>query len=359
MKTYVLKGSINGRSVRRKIARTNVLDLDAARKRAKDLMLAFHGGTDPHAKRQESVTLRQALDAYLTARKDLRERTRQEYRSSMARLASWLDNPLCSITREMVESRHADIAADIAQNGQHSGHASANGAMRALRAVWNFAADRDAQLPRNPVRLKKQWHPVHARTRHVNGDAMPVFYQGVMELESTVGRDYILLLLFTGLRRREAASLQWADVDFTNRIIRLAGVKTKSGRKLDLPMTDLLHDLLVARRSVGSAFVFPANSKSGHVEEPRTFFDEIAEATGIRVSCHDMRRTFLSVAATCKLGSFVMQALVNHSVGGSVTADYVQMDVADLREPAQKICDKIKRLCAIEEVSGANVARMR
>jgi len=29
-------------------------------------------------------------------------------------------------------------------------------------------------------------------------------------------RDYLLLLLFTGLRRREAAAMQWSEVDFAS-----------------------------------------------------------------------------------------------------------------------------------------------
>ena len=40
-----------------------------------------------------------------------------------------------------------------------------------------------------------------------------MFYRAVMELENPVARDYLLLLLFTGLRRTEAARLTWADVD--------------------------------------------------------------------------------------------------------------------------------------------------
>src|SRR5262249_22280510 len=91
-------------------------------------------------------------------------------------------------------------------------------------------------------------------------------------LDNQVARDYLLLLLFTGMRRGEAAMLRWDDVDFALRVIRLPAARTKAGRKLDLPMTDIVSGLLAARRSVGrdaSGFVFPANSGSGHIEEPR------------------------------------------------------------------------------------------
>jgi len=42
-----------------------------------------------------------------------------------------------------------------------------------------------------------------------------------------------------------------------------------------------------------------------------------------------------------------LKALVNHSLGGDVTEGYVQMKIERLREPAQRIADKLKELCGI------------
>ena len=43
-----------------------------------------------------------------------------------------------------------------------------------------------------------------------------------------------------------------------------------------------------------------------------------------------------------------LKALVNHAIGGDVTEGYVQMTVERLREPAQKVCDRMIELCGIE-----------
>ena len=43
------------------------------------------------------------------------------------------------------------------------------------------------------------------------------------------------------MRRGEAAALRWDDVDFGLRVIRLPAARTKAGRKLDLPMTDIVN----------------------------------------------------------------------------------------------------------------------
>ena len=174
-----------------------------------------------------------------------------------------------------------------------------------------------------------------------------------------MARDYLLLLLFTGLRRREAAALQWAHVDFKQRVIRLPAASTKAGRKLDLPMSDFVHSLLVARRALGDAmWVFPSNSESGHIEEPRHPLDLVRDACGINVSAHDLRRTYVTTAESTDMSVLALKALVNHSLGKGVTEGYVQMSVERLREPAQRVCDRLKSLCGVAPVEGDNVKKL-
>jgi integrase len=234
--------------------------------------------------------------------------------------------------------------------------------MRALRVLYNFAADRAPSsnpMPPNPVRLKKLWLPVERRTRSVSVDELPKFYKAVCALPSPVARDYLLLLLFTGFRRNEAAALRWDEVDLKARVIRLPAARAKAGKKLDLPMTDFVHDLLVARRSIGDAkWVFPANSKSGHLEEPKFPLRMVAEATGIRVSVHDLRRTYITVSESTDMSVIALKALVNHSLGKDVTEGYVQMSAERLREPAQRVADKLKELIGIAPIAGGNVTKL-
>jgi cytochrome c biogenesis protein CcdA len=172
-------------------------------------------------------------------------------------LSDWLDLRLADITADMVENRH-----------RHIGGAIGNGTMRVLRVLWKFAAERTPGLPDSPVRLGRQWFPTPRRTRMVRFEDLPKFYRAVCDLPNPSARDYILLLLFTGLRRSEAASLTWeTDIDLPGRVIRIPGIRTKTGTKLDLPMSSFVHDLLVARRGLTrSKYVFIAV----HVTDPST-----------------------------------------------------------------------------------------
>jgi integrase len=362
-KTFVVQRDLPGGRTRRvTIGPANVLTVEAARDLAKATLADFYQGIDPKAGRRGSATLRGTLDAYLAARKTLREKSIKDYRAVIERyLASWLDRPLREITPEMVEARHRSLQTEVAAGGRYTGNATANATMQALRVLWNFAMEREPGLPPNPVsRLKRQWFPVHRRERCIRTEELPKFYAAVNVLPNAVQRDYLFLLLFTGLRRSEAGSLTWGDIDFGQRVIRVPAMRTKSGRKLDLPMSDFVHGLLVARRALGDArFVFPSNSGSGHVEEPKFPLAAIARATGISVSAHDLRRTFVTVAESSDISVLALKALVNHALGSDVTGGYVQMTAERLREPAQRVCDKMKELCGIVPMESGNVAGIK
>lgn len=353
-KSYIVQHALpDGTRRRVTIARTNVLSLDAAKVEAKKVLATFYSGKDPKSLGKGNATLRTTLADFLVARTNLKDRSREFYQENINRhLTAWLDVPLRNVSREMVLERLHKIAKDVKAKNRYSGNAAANAAFRAFRAVYNFEADRapeDNPLPRNPVRLQKSWLPVKARTRAVHSGDMKKFYKAVCGLDSPVAVDYFKLVTFTGLRRREAAGLQWQHVDFEQKIIRLPAEMTKATRSLPLPMSDFIFDVLKARREAtgDTKWVFPANSKSGHFEEPKSFLDDIAAASGVRISVHDLRRGFITTAESCDISVLALKALVNHALGNSVTESYVQMDVERLREPMQKVTDRLKELCGI------------
>jgi integrase len=375
--------------------------VDDARAEAGKLLVDLRAGRDPKLERRAGLTVKQVLDEYLEGRAKLRERSKADMRKTVNRyLSHWLNMPLRQITGEMVEERHRAIQKEVAerekdrqrtaakqeekraklgksagrarppQDDDHTikrtGHHAADGAMRALRSLWNFAAERDPNLHAlsNPVgRLRRAWFrssQKDRRERRVRSDQLPAFHKAVKALEGATARDYLLLLLYTGMRREEAASLKWDDVDLVERIVRIRRARTKGDRKLNLPMSDLVHDLVVARRAVGTdgPYVFPGDGKKGYIAEPRYPLGEVFKATGIYVSAHDLRRTYIDIAEATDMSAYALKALVNHAAGGDVTAGYLGMGVERLREPAQRVGDRIKTLCKIEMPSGAKVKRL-
>jgi integrase len=363
-KSYVVQHDVqNGPKGRRiTIGPTNVLQVGDARQQATELIALMLRGVDPKAKAKaeqeiravDKLTLSDALEIYLTARKDLKPKSASDYRRSVERyLSDWLDKPLKKITPDQVEERHREIQQAVARRRQTSlakGHSAANTTMRVLRLVWNHAAERNSSLPANPVkRLRRAWYPEDRRETVIRRTDLPKFFAALTDqtvVPNSVQRDYIRFVLFTGLRRQEAASLRWDEVDLDERVVRLSGKRTKSGRRLDLPMSDYMHDLLQSRRSIGldGPYVFPANSRSGHIAEPRHALDAIEKAADIKATVHDLRRTFVTVAESCDISAYALKGLVNHSYGNDVTAGYIVSDQDRLREPMQKVTDRLREL---------------
>jgi integrase len=355
-KSYVVQHALHdGRRRRVTLAPCNVMKLDQAVVEAKKVLATFYSGRDPKSLSRDNPTLKSTLEDYLALRTDLAANSRAFYSNNINRyLTPWLDLPLRSITREMVEERLRQIAKGVAGKGRddYKGNASANGTMRALRAMYNFASERAPAgnpFPQNPVKLRKVWLPVEARKGEVPAADLKKFYKAIAKVQSPVAADFVRLVLFTGFRRQEAASLAWAHVDLDDKIIRLPATSTKAKRALDLPMSDFVYKLLKSRRALGDTkWVFPSNSKSGHLEEPKFALAEIADECGVRVSCHDLRRTFVTISESADIPEIVLKALVNHSLkANDVTHGYIQMTAERLRVPAQKVCDQMKRLCGI------------
>jgi hypothetical protein len=80
--------------------------------------------------------------------------------------------------------------------------------MRVMRALFNFAAGQyeDSQgkslITDNPVARLSQtraWYRVERRQTYIKAHELSVWYAGVQTVANETLRDYLLLILFTGL----------------------------------------------------------------------------------------------------------------------------------------------------------------
>lgn len=368
-KSWVVQANLNGKAKRITIAPTNVLDPKAAWERAQPILADLYAGKDPKAERKRqakaSLTLAQALEKYL-AQPRLSAKTVAFYRSlAKQNLTPWLDRPLRSVSRDDVEARFSAISKDVAQRKAAgkvkggvnvTGAATANLSLHLFGSIWNHMAERDETLGRSPISiLRKQWHPLERRSRRLWDEDFPTFYRAVNALPNVIHRDLILFGLFTGLREQECAGLTWeSEVDLRHKMIRLPASRMKNRRLHELPMSTFIYDLLVARRAVGydGPFVFPGQGKSGASQSFSFAMMQVKAATGLNLSPHDLRRTFISVATNCEISAVALKRLVAHTTGDDVTDGYVVLSDADLRRAAQKVCDRLISLCGIQAPVG-------
>lgn len=352
MKSFVVETRIEGKVKRITLGKYGAITVEEARKQAKNLLGQIARGDNPIAEKKTNkikmMTLDSVFNDYLKARKDLKEFTVTDYKNVLRQvMPDWLGKPLINITREMIAKRHAEY-------GTTNSKARSNYAMRVLRAVFNFAVH-EYQLENgqpiisvNPVEYlshTRSWFRVDRKSTVIKSHQLAEWHEGLMLLteqedypQAMMWRDYFLLILFTGLRRMEAASLPWKDIDFKARTFTVQDTKNREIHTL--PMSDFLYELFLRRRQFKtSEFVFPAPSKTGHIMEPRKAMLKVAELSGVTFTVHDLRRTFATTAESLDLPAYALKRLLNHKMTHDVTAGYIMRDVERLRKPMQRISD--------------------
>lgn len=356
MKSFVVETRIEGKVKRITLGKYGAITVEEARKKAKDLLGQIARGNNPIAEKKSNkiklLTLDSVFNDYLKAHKDLKEFTVMDYRNVLRQvMADWLNKPLISISREMIAKRHAEY-------GTVNSKARSNYAMRVLRAVFNFAVH-EYQLENgqpiisvNPVEYlshTRSWFRVDRKNTVIKCHQLAQWHIGLMKLteqedysQAMMWRDYFLLILFTGLRRMEAASLPWKDIDFKSRTLTVQDTKNREVHTL--PMSDFLYELFLRRKQhKTSEFIFPSDSKTGHIMEPRKAMLKVAELSGVSFTVHDLRRTFATTAESLDLPAYALKRLLNHKMTHDVTAGYIMRDVERLRKPMQRISDFLVR----------------
>jgi len=351
-KSFIVEKRINGKVKRITLGRYGNLTVEQARGEAMKLLGEVATGRDPigekETERVKGITLQQAFDDYLLTRKNLKPSTIHDYKRSLnGPFKEWQNKALIDITKDMVELKHRAI-------GQ-TAQARANNAMRVLRAIFKHAqakyedADGKPILSFNPVdRLSntRAWFKVESRKTLIKSHQLGDWYQATLQLNNETTRDYLHLVLITGLRRSEASTLTWDNIDFKERSLTI--LETKNHQVHTLPLSDYLYDLLERRHEVKeSPYVFPSETERGYLIEPRNSVKRVSELSGVSFTLHDLRRTFITIAESLDIPAYALKRLLNHKDPNDVTAGYIVSNIDRLRDPMQKITNFILNNIAI------------
>lgn len=346
-----------------------------ARKAAGDYLHSMKEGVDPNAEKQRAKSVVTALtvrrvfsDYFETKEHRLRPKTKQVYESAINRcFADWLELSLADISEAMIAARHKQLSNANGKRGK--GEAQANQAMRVLRTLFNFAmiSYKDAQnqplLSSNPVKFLSQldlWNENKRRTSIISDQQLKPWFDAVMKLDNATTRDYLLLCLFTGLRRTEAMKLKWERVQYEGDkpMLSIPKEDAKTNCEHNVPLSDFVVALFKQRgkiRRIDNNYVFPGDRPGSHLVEPKRAIEKVIKESGVEFSMHDLRRTFETIAARLDIPYYALKKLLNHSTKNDITGGYVVLDIEHLRVPMQKIADHIKqcaRLTTESERSG-------
>lgn len=359
-KVYFAESKLNGKTVRVSIARHNVVTVDDARSQAKTILAEISSGKNPHdvekARKAKLITVAEVLESYIQTRGNLKPSTIQDYRHTfVAYLNDWQNKPIIEITKDMVEKKFRKIS--------ETSPSQANKTMRNFRAVMNYAIVKyednngESFMRNNPVSRLTQlraWHRNVRRNTLIKHYDLAPWYQAVMNLTNDsiapnreVVRDFLLLVLFTGLRRSEAARLTWNRVDLKDGTMIITDTKNHTDHTL--PLTDFLHDLLTRRKAEAKTqYVFPNETNTGFMTDPKKQIYNVIKESGVNFTVHDLRRTFITIAESLDISAYSLKRLLNHKMANDVTAGYIITDVERLRAPMQKITNYILKCIGLK-----------
>lgn len=315
-KTWYFQKDVGGQTRRVLIGRFPVISAQAARQTALGLALEMGRGAGK-AVQIGPPTLEQAMNVYLARPKLRSEDYKKGVRDCLQKhMKDWLRLPLDEISKQMVVRRHQELSAHPI---------GANRTLRMLRSIWNHAR-RTHDLPECPT-MAIEWNPEPPNGTVI--DDLKQWRQEVGALYNPIHSVFYELLLFTGLRKTEALTLEWKNVHEGHLHIPM----TKNGRSFDLPILQLHHEILAPLRGLHRKWVFPSpKSPEGRLTGPQRW----------RWNAHTHRRTFATVAVEAGVLEEVVGRLLNHTPLSITGQRYTRPSLEALRPAMGTICNELQ-----------------
>jgi integrase len=322
---------------------------EMARIEAKRLLAEVAAGRDPATTRQQernALTFGDLIDLYLA--EGTSHKKPATLKADLGRIKHHL-RPLLGTLRvdrigraEIERMRNAVAAGKTADSVASTekrrpgsipsgGKGAAAQCVALVSSIYEFGIGRSLCVD-NPARGVKK-APVRKIERFLSEAEIARLAEALDAEAQHSGNPYpvaaIKLLLLTGCRKGEIATLLWDHVDLERKCLRLPDSKT--GAKvvyLNAPARALFHEL---PRMVANPRVIPGMRAQGAGPAIDKVWSRVREAAGLLgVRLHDLRHSFASVGAAGGLSLPIIGALLGHK-HATTTARYAHLSADPLR----------------------------
>ncbi|MEM6824445.1 MAG: hypothetical protein AAF566_04980 [Pseudomonadota bacterium] len=250
-------------------------------------------------------------------------------------LGIWRDTPLEDLATEeggkIVAARHDAITARET-HPQHGGKYAANGAMRTLRVIYNWALERghirpnpEGRFPTKAVEYNRE--EAAGDRKSMSLDDLPGWWAAYLAMENRVRAEYQLFLLLSGSRAGAIATARWDHLDVAGRRLHIPTPKGGKARAYDIPLTrPMLACLARARRAanvyqpvLARDWIFPGDpskAKRGNGEFAGQMSLYATTEPKLPCSGHGLRHTYRNACEWAVVSENLSRKLMNHSQRG-------------------------------------------
>jgi integrase len=341
-KSYVAQYRARGQSRRYTIGDAAKIDLEQARRRARQIFGQVAHGADPMAdKRKEAEagrnSLRAVCESYL-AREGGKIRTAELRRATLERLVY----PELG-TRQVDDIRRLDVVRLLDDIEDTRGPAMADQVLAILRRVFNWFAVRSEEFRSPIVRGMNRRDPeARARERALTDEELVAVWKASESYGGPWGQ-FIRFLLLTACRRNEAAGMTWSEIQGDTWVIPRERYKTDTD--VTLPLSGrALFTLATIPRIQGCDFVFSTDGRSP-ISGFSTFKLRFDAACGVKDwRLHDLRRTARSLLSRAGVTPDTAERCLGHKIGG-VRGVYDQHTyIVEMRHAFEALAATIERI---------------
>jgi len=321
-----------------RIGPADAISLEEARHKARQIRTATVMGFDPNAevlKYREMPTFKEYVDARYLPHVKVYKRSWQLDEKMIANhlLPVWGQAKLSEIAREDIQQFLSDLLAAGYKPG------SANRLMALVKYIFSMAEKWEV-IDKSPARGISKVADNSSKERFLTGEETERLLAALKQSKSPVLRDMIEFLILTGARKSEAIHARWENVNLETCMWTVP--ISKSGKPRYIPLSRAAVQVLIRRKTNGSAYVFP-NPKTG---KPLKHFygswHRIRTLAGLQdVRIHDLRHNFASLLVNHGRSLYEVQKLLGHA-DISTTQRYAHLSQDTLKDATEIVSASLK-----------------
>ncbi|MBF0240809.1 MAG: tyrosine-type recombinase/integrase [SAR324 cluster bacterium] len=154
------------------------------------------------------------------------------------------------------------------------------------------------------------------KTEDVTQEQFQKLWQAIEEETDVQGKNFVKMVLFTGMRRGELFKLRWQDIDFEKGFIWIE--RPKGGKSQNIPINDSARQLLLSheRPYPQSPYVFPGRDGEQRKEIKRIVNRIVHERAGLPAgfrALHGLRHVYASMMISSgQIEMYQLQKLLTH-----------------------------------------------